>query len=49
MKDQDIASISNPIFTGDYRRDTVVSELEKAAEASQAIFTLINNKRKEGK
>lgn len=26
-----------PLFTGDYRRDMSVSELEKAAEASYAI------------
>jgi len=37
---------NSPLFTGDYRRDTAVSELEKAAEASLAIFEHIKAKRK---
>lgn len=34
---------------GDYRRDTTVSELEKAAEASTAIFNVIKAKWKHRK
>ena len=33
-----------PLFTGDYLRDTAVTELEKAAEASNAIFNAIKDK-----
>ena len=40
--------ISNsPLFTGDYRRDTSVSEFEKAAEASQAIYNMIKSRKKD--
>lgn len=35
-----------PLFTGDYRRDTSVSEFEKAADASQAIYNFIKSKKK---
>ena len=38
-------STSKPLFTGDYIRDTSVSEGEKMAEASQAIFNAIMKKR----
>ena len=38
------SEINKPLFTGDYRRDTSVSEYEKAAEVSQAIFKAIKNK-----
>lgn len=31
-----------PLFTGDFRRDTVVSEFEKAAEISYAIREAIS-------
>ena len=37
-KANDTSANISPIFTGDYRRDTAVSELEKVAEASNAIF-----------
>ena len=37
-------STSKPLFTGDYIRDTSVSEGEKMAEASQAIFNAIVKK-----
>ena len=30
--------INMPLFTGDYRRDSAVSEYEKTAEAAQMIF-----------
>ena len=33
--------ITEPLFTGDYRRDTAVSEYEKTAEASSSIFNAI--------
>ena len=33
-----------PLFTGDYLRDTAVTELEKAAEASNAIFNAMKGK-----
>lgn len=46
-------NIEKPLFTGDYWRDTAVTELEKAAEASNAIFNAIkgelNGRRKTGK
>lgn len=32
---------NKPIFTGDYIKDTAVSELEKAAEVSLAIHNVI--------
>lgn len=35
---------NTPLFIGDYRRDTAVSELEKAAEASQAIYNSIKSR-----
>ena len=37
-------STSKPLFTGDYIRDTSVSEGEKMAEVSQAIFNAIVKK-----
>ena len=37
-------STSKPLFTGDYIRDTSVSEGEKMAEASQAIFNAVVKK-----
>jgi len=40
---------NSPLFTGDYRRDTSVSELEKASEASQAIFDMIKSRRNKEK
>ena len=36
---------NTPLFTGDYRKDTSVSEFEKAAEASQAIFDMIQSRK----
>ena len=36
---------SKPLFTGDYIHDASVSEGEKIAEASQAIFNAIVKKR----
>lgn len=43
-KTNDTSANISPIFTGDYRHDTAVSELEKAAEASNAIFNAIKSK-----
>ena len=37
-------NIEKPLFTGDYLRDTTVTEFEKAAEASNAIFNAIKGK-----
>ena len=37
-------NIEKPLFTGDYWRDTTVTEFEKAAEASNAIFNAIKGK-----
>ena len=37
-------NIEKPLFTGDYLRDTAVTEFEKAAEASNAIFNAIKDK-----
>ena len=37
-------NIVKPLFTGDYCRDTAVTEFEKAAEASNAIFNAIKDK-----
>ena len=37
-------NIENPLFTGYYLRDTTVTEFEKAAEASNAIFNAIKGK-----
>lgn len=36
---------NSPLFTGDYRRDASVSEFEKAAEASQAIYDMIKSRK----
>ena len=49
MKEQTNDTSTNiaPIFTGDSRRDIAVSEFEKAAEASQAIYNAITNNQKE--
>ena len=38
---------NSPLFTGDYRRDTSVSEFEKAAEASQAIFDMMKSRKRD--
>ena len=40
-----IDSKNEPLFTGDYMRDSSVSEYEKIAEASQAIFNAIIKKK----
>ena len=40
-----IDSKDQPLFTGDYMRDSSVSEYEKVAEASQAIFNAIIKKK----
>ena len=37
-------NIEKPLFTGDHLRDTAVTEFEKAAEASNAIFNAIKGK-----
>ena len=37
-------NIEKPLFTGYYLRDTTVTEFEKAAEASNAIFNAIKGK-----
>lgn len=37
-------NMSKPLFTGDVFRDTSVSEAEKVAEASKAIFEHVNKK-----
>ncbi len=37
---------NSPLFTGDRRRDTSVSEFEKAAEASQGLFNMIKARKK---
>ena len=37
-------NIEKPLFTGDYCRDTAVTEFEKSAEASKAIFNAIKDK-----
>ena len=37
-------NIEKPLFTGDYLRDTAVTEFEKAAEASRAILNAIKGK-----
>ena len=37
-------NIEKPLFTGDYCRDTAVTEFEKAAEASRAILNAIKGK-----
>ena len=33
--------IQKPLFTGDYRRDSAISEIEKAAESSNWLFNAI--------
>ena len=38
-----------PLFTGNYTRDTVIADIEKAAEVSQAIYETIAKKRKNKK
>ena len=43
-KTNDTSANISPLFTGDYRHDTAVSEFEKAAEASNAIFNAIKGK-----
>ena len=40
-----IDSKNEPLFTGDYMRDSSVSEYEKVAEASQVIFNAIIKKK----
>lgn len=42
-------NMSTPLFTGNVFRDTSVSEAEKAAEASKAIFEYVNKKLHAGK
>ena len=37
-------NIEKPLFTGDYLRDTAVTEFEKEAEASNAIFNDMKGK-----
>ena len=41
--------IQKPLFTGDYRRDSDISEIEKAAEASYWIFNAIKRILKKSK
>jgi len=43
-KAEDQDNIEKPLFTGNYCRDTAVTEFEKAAEASNAIFNAIKGK-----
>ena len=38
---------NNPLFTGNYRRDTSISEFEKIAEASQAIFDMMKSRKRD--
>ena len=40
---------SKPLFTGDYRRDTVVSEQEKAVEASIFLWDALKRLFKKSK
>ena len=40
---------SKPLFTGDYRSDSAISEIEKAAEASNWLFNAIKRILKKGK
>lgn len=42
-------NMSKPLFTGNVFRDTSVSESEKAAEASKAIFEYAKKKLHTGK
>lgn len=39
----------DPLFTGNFIRDTAVSETEKAAEAAQAAYSAIKKKIKREK
>ena len=41
--------IKKPLFTGDYRRDSAISEIEKAAEASNRLFNAIKRILKKSK
>ena len=41
--------IQKPLFTGDYRHDSAISEIEKAAEASNWLFNAQTNTQKEQK
>lgn len=38
---------NSPLFTGNYRRDTSISEFEKIAEASQAIFDMMKSRKRD--
>ena len=40
---------SKPLFTGDYRRDSAISEIEKVAEASNWLFNAIKRIFKQSK
>ena len=41
--------IQKPLFTGDYKRDSAISEMEKAAEASNWLFDTIKRILKKSK
>ena len=41
--------IKKPLFTGDYRRDSAISEIEKAVEASNWLFNAIKRILKKSK
>ena len=41
--------IEKPLFTGDYRRDSAILEIEKAAEASKWLFNAIKRMLKKSK
>ena len=41
--------IQKPLFTGDYRRDSAISEIEKAVEASNWLFYTIKQILKKSK
>ena len=43
-KTEEQGNIEKPLFTGEYLRDTTVTELERAAEASNAIFNAMKGK-----
>lgn len=38
---------NSPLFTGNYRRATSISEFEKIAEASQAIFDMMKSRKRD--
>ena len=38
---------NSPLFTGEHRRDTSISEFEKIAEASQAIFDMMKSRQRD--